>query len=127
MRRLFIRAGLAVACLPLLVGCGGGGSGDGSARQAAQTYVDAHNSRDFTQLCDMLSDRFRNRLGGSDCPHLIEQRTSGEALRPLKLVSVRTGGAAATATIQSSTTAGDPTLLTLVFRQESGKWRLAGF
>src|SRR5690348_16197033 len=119
-------APLAAVCAIALAGCGGG-SGDESAQQAAQSYVDAHNSRDFDQLCDLLSDQFRRRLGGGSCPSLIAERTSGDAMRPLKLVSVRDHGGGATAMIQTTSASGAPVRLTLVFGQQGGSWRVTGF
>jgi len=128
VRRLGIRTfAAAAACAAALAGCGGTSSGDSAGEQAAQAYVDAHNQRDFSKLCSLLSDQLRRRLGGEDCAQTIEGQTQGP-IPAMKLVSVQGSADRAVASVQTSSAGGDPPQnLKLVFEHSGGNWELTGF
>src|SRR5689334_12626261 len=117
MRR---RTGIALAmggtlCAAVLWGCGGGGDDNGMdtpAGRAAQAYVDAYNGKQFTKLCGMFTESYRDERsigpGGTDeegearskCSAYFREHTSG-AETTLTLESVETRVDTATAHIRS--------------------------
>jgi ketosteroid isomerase-like protein len=116
------RALLILASAAILAGCGGGGENDQqSAHEVAQSYVDAYNSGDFAQVCDLLSESYRQQLKiGANCPAFFKEQTSGEATT-LTLIDVQEKGDLATAHIRSGTANETAAFV----RDQGGDWRLA--
>lgn len=122
MRPAGIRpAVIAAACAAALGGCGGGG---GSADDVAQSYVDARNGQDFQQVCELLSDQFREQLGGDNCARYIAEQSSGIPRRQIKVISVSATGDRATALLKTSGESGAPTNLKLSLARQDGDWRI---
>jgi ketosteroid isomerase-like protein len=118
------RALLILACAALLAGCGGGdGNDEQNATEAAQTYVDAYNARDFNRVCDLLSDSYRQQLKASSCPAYFEEHSSGAATT-LTLVGVQEKGDLATAHIRSESEDGSGNETAGFVRQQDGSWKL---
>jgi hypothetical protein len=126
MRRVGIRlASIVVVSAALVVGCGGDDGGE-SARDVAQSYVDAQTSKDFEQVCALLSDQFRQQLGGDDCPSFLEEQSSGIPRRQFKLVSVNEDGDRATASLETGGESGKPVKLQISLERQDGGWRVTG-
>lgn len=122
MRPAGIRlAVIAAACAAALAGCGGGG---GSADDVAQSYVEARNGQDFKQVCELLSDQFREQLGGDACARFIAEQSSGIPRRQLKVISVSETGDRATALLETIGESGRRTNLKLSLARQEGDWRI---
>ena len=124
---------IAIACAAVLAGAGGcGGSGgddQSSARDAAQAYVDATNSRDFAGVCDLLSNSYKQKIQiAANCPDFLKEQTSGAPPTTLTLIAVQEQGSTASAHIRSHSQDEAAGLIadeTAVFTKESdGEWRL---
>ena len=121
------RASLILASSVLLAGCGGGGGGDqGTARDAAQAYVDARNQGDAAKVCELYSDQLKSALKTSNCEEFVKEQTSGAATS-YTLLGVQDNGDTATATIQL--TAGGETgtvagKVHIKLQRENGDWRI---
>lgn len=129
MRRLLTTV-LCAAAVAAAAGCGGGGSDDKSAtdpglsaRDAAQSYVDASNQGDAAKVCALYSDQLINQLAASDCEDFVKEQTSGAATK-LELGSVHESGDQATVTLQSSGESGKPAQLQIQLQREKGGWRI---
>ena len=126
MRRAWI---LGFVLTALISGCGGGGGSDQqSARDVAQSYVEARNQGDAAEVCELYSEQLIKTLRTSNCVAFVREQTSGTAT-DLTLVGVRQNGDRATATIQarvggSVANAIAPIQLTLT--RENGEWRISG-
>jgi hypothetical protein len=126
MRCVGIRlASIVAVSAALLAGCGGDDGGE-SARDVAQSYVDAQTSKDFERVCALLSDQLRRQLGGDDCPALLEEQSSGLPRRRFKLVSVNEDGDRATASLKTRGESGKPVKLQISLEREDGDWRVTG-
>jgi ketosteroid isomerase-like protein len=98
MRRAWI---LGFVLPALISGCGGGGGSDRqSARDVAQSYVEARNQGDAAEVCELYSEQLIKTLKTSNCVAFVREQTSGTAT-DLSLVGVRQNGDQATATIQA--------------------------
>jgi len=124
---------IAIASAAVLAGangCGGGGGDDqSSARDAAQAYVDATNSRDFAQVCDLLSNTYKQKIQiAANCPDFLKEQTSGAPPTTLTLVGVQEQGSTASAHIRSHSQDEAAGLIadeTATFaREPDGEWRL---
>jgi predicted lipid-binding transport protein (Tim44 family) len=129
------RALIALACAAALTGiagCGGGnGSDTGSARDAAQAYVDATNKGDYAQVCELLAAGYKQQLKiAANCPDFLKEQTSGAPRTTLTLVGVQEQGDHATAHIRSRSAdvaGGAIANETATFtKQSDGSWRLTG-
>jgi hypothetical protein len=126
MRQVGIRLALIAAVLAaLLAGCGGNEGGE-SARDVAQSYVDAQTNKDFDEVCSLLSDQFRQQLGSDNCPRFLEEQSSGIPRREFKLVSVNEDGNRATATVETGGETGKPVRLRISLERQDGDWRVTG-
>ena len=94
MRRAWI---LGFVLPALISGCGGGGGSDQqSARDIAQSYVEARNQGDAAEVCELYSEQLIKTLKTSNCVAFVREQTSGTAT-DLTLVGVRQNGDRATA------------------------------
>jgi ketosteroid isomerase-like protein len=129
MRRLLTTA-FCAAALAIAAGCGGGGGDQSatdpgqSARDAAQSYVDARNQGDAAKVCELYSEQLINQLAASDCEDFVKEQTSGAATK-LELGSVQENGDQATATLQSTGESGNPAQLKISLERESGEWKIS--
>jgi hypothetical protein len=117
-------AGIIVVVLLLTVS-GGDDDAGGGAESAAQSYVDAQKNGDFEQVCELLSDQFRQQLGGDNCPRFLEEQSSGIARRELTVIAVNEDGDQATARLETGGESGKPTELELSLVRQDGDWRIA--
>src|SRR5436305_3488020 len=118
------------AVLAVTAGCGGGGGSDqGSARDAAPAYVNATNSGDYARVCELLSSAYKQKLQiGANCPDFLKEQTSGAPRTTLTLIGVQEQGDHATAHIRSraeDVVSGAIADETATFTKENGDWRLA--
>jgi hypothetical protein len=107
----------------ILAGCGGGDDGAG-AQEVAQSYADAQADKDFDQVCELLSDQFRQQLGGDNCPSFLEEQSSGIPRREFSLISVDEDGDRAIATLEAGGEADQPVRLQISLEREDGDWRV---
>src|SRR5215217_3226632 len=68
-----IRVALTAACAALVAGCGGDDGDEGTAREAAQDYVQARNDGDAGRVCELYSDQLIEKLGASDCQSFVKE------------------------------------------------------
>jgi hypothetical protein len=123
MRSAGVRlAVIAVACAPVLAGCGGG-DGQG-ASDVAQSYVEAQNQRNFEQVCALFSDQLRQQLGGDKCPGFLDEQSSGIARRQIKVVSVSETGDRATARLETAGESGASVSLMISLARQDDDWRI---
>ena len=113
-----------------VAGCSGGGGNDqGSAKDAAQAYVDATNRGDFARVCELLSSTYKHKLQiGANCPDFLKEQTSGAPRTTLTLIGVQEQGDHATAHIRSraeDVVSGAIFDETATFVKEDGDWHLA--
>jgi hypothetical protein len=120
MPRLLI-VGVMVAAI--LAGCGGGDDGAG-AQEVAQSYADARSDKDFDQVCELLSDQFRQQLGGENCPSFLQEQSSGIPRREFSLISVDEDGDRAIATLEAGGEADQPVRLQISLERQDGDWRI---
>jgi ketosteroid isomerase-like protein len=111
----------------VLAGCGGGDDGGGggaqSAQSAVQSYVDAWKNADFQQICDLLSDQFRQQLGGDNCPRFV--KAGGIQQPDLQVIAVHENGDRATARLKSGGESGKPAKQEISLVRQDGDWRIA--
>jgi hypothetical protein len=118
---------LCAAALTAVTGCGGSGGGnDQSASAAVQSYVDAQNHNDFAKVCDALSDQLRRQLGGSNCAGFIQEQSSGNPRRQLKVIGVTQNGDSATADLEITGESGSPVRVSVQLQRQNGDWRISG-
>jgi hypothetical protein len=123
MRSVGVRlAVIAVACAPVLAGCGGGD--EQGASDVAQSYVEAQNQRNFEQVCALFSDQLRQRLGGDNCAGFLDEQSSGIARRQIKVVSVSETGDRATARLTTAGEAGASVNLMISLARQDDDWRI---
>ncbi len=124
----FSRVALVAACAALIAGCGGDDSGEGTAREAAQDYVQARNDGDAGRVCELYSDQLIEKLGASDCQSFVKEQTAGVATS-FTLVSVQESGDHATATIRATVTGegGGGGRLRVTLERQGGDWRITSF
>ena len=121
------RIALVAACAALFAGCGGSsGSENDTARDAAQSYVQARNQGDAGKICELYSDQLIQQLHASNCESFVKEQTAGVATS-FSLVGVNQMGDQATATIQASVTgevgaAHGRTQITL--ERQGGEWKI---
>ncbi|MDX6607827.1 MAG: hypothetical protein QOD14_2367 [Solirubrobacterales bacterium] len=119
------RAPLILACAAVLAGCGGGGGSDQqSASDAVNSYVGAENHQNFQQVCELLSDQLRRQLGGGNCARFVDEQTSGNPHRQLKVIGVTASGDHATAQLQTTGESGTPINLKISLDRQNGKWQV---
>jgi hypothetical protein len=118
-RLLVIAAASAVA----LAGCGG--SGEQSASDAVQGYVDARNHQDFGQVCELFSDQLRRQSGGSNCARFIDEQTSGNPRQEFRVIGVTENGDRATARLVTTGESGKRVNLQVSLEKQDGDWRIA--
>ncbi len=125
MRRAWI---LGFVLATLIAGCGGGGGSDQqSARDVAQSYVEARNQGDAAKVCEMYSEALIKSLRTTNCVAFVREQTSGTAT-DLSLVSVAQHGDQATATIQArvgGSVANAIAPIQLKLTREDGEWRIS--
>ena len=125
--RMTRRIATIAACLALLAaaagGCGGGGS-DSGASDAANSYVDAYNSKNAEQLCSLFSDHLRQQLGGDNCARFLGEQISGVS-NTLKVSKVDVSGDHATADLESSGESGQAAPLTIALEKQDGDWKVS--
>ena len=122
-----------IAALAGATGCGGNGDDQGSARDAAQAYVDARNSEDAAKTCDLLSDQLKRQVGAANCEAFIKEQSLGAQIH-LTLIGVQENGDRATATIESSGEATQATGKSKHLRvrvhvslaRQDGDWKITG-
>jgi ketosteroid isomerase-like protein len=143
MRTTRIAVALALAAgAAALAGCGGGGDDNGldtPAGRTAQAYVDAYNGKHFTEVCQLLSESYKDERqigsGGSDeegeerskCSAYFREHTSGAETK-LTLDDVETHGQVATAhvTSESPDTPGGQAKQTVGLKLEpDGSWKVS--
>jgi hypothetical protein len=123
MRSAGVRlAVIAVACAPVLAGCGGGD--EQGASDVAQSYVEAQNQRNFEQVCALFSDQLRQQLGGDKCPGFLDEQSSGIARRQIKVVSVSEAGDRASARLETAGESGAPVNLMISLARQDDDWRI---
>ena len=119
--------GLVLAVL--IAGCGGGGgSSPQTARDVAQSYVDARNHGDAAAVCELYSRRLISQLATSNCVAFVQEQTSGTAT-DLTLLRVSVQGDQATATIQARAGGEVPNAIApieLKLTRENGEWKISG-
>ena len=122
-----IRVALTAACAALVAGCGGDDGDEGTAREAAQDYVQARNDGDAGRVCELYSDQLIEKLGASDCQSFVKEQTAGVATS-FTLVSVRERGDHATAILRASVAGegGDGGRLRITLERQDGEWRITG-
>jgi hypothetical protein len=119
------RALIVMSCAALIAGCGGGGGDDEpSANDAVGSYVDAQNHQNFQQVCELLSDQLRQQIGGANCARFIDEQTSGNPKRELKVIAVNENGDRATATLQTTGESGAPVQVQISLERQDGTWRI---
>ena len=121
-------AAVVLAALALLVGCGGGGGSSQSASDVAHEYVDARNSGDAAKVCDLYTDKLKQRLGASKCATYITEQTSGGTIK-FSVTSVEENGDHATAKLQTAGNTELPqgTELQVNLVRQNGDWLIDGF
>jgi hypothetical protein len=79
-RRLALLAVAAIALGAYLV-VGGGGSDTDEVRDAAESFIEAANDKDFGTVCDLLSDDYRVQLDalGGKCERFLASQADGES------------------------------------------------
>jgi hypothetical protein len=117
----------AIACAAALVAATGCGESDQEqAREVVQDYVDARNSGDFEQVCDLYSDSFKQELAiGENCPAFVEEQTSG-AGGELSVVDVRVNDDRATADVDVQGPDGPSRVGLTLEREDEDEWRITG-
>ena len=125
--RMTRRIATIAACLALLAaaagGCGGG-SNESGASDAANSYVDAYNSKNAEQLCSLFSDHLRQQLGGDNCARFLGEQISGVS-STLKVTKVDASGDHATADLESSGESGQAARLTIALEKQDGDWKVS--
>jgi ketosteroid isomerase-like protein len=125
MTRVWL-VGLVLAVL--IAGCGGGGgSSPPTAREVAQSYVEARNHGDAAKVCELYSRQLISQLKTSNCVAFVQEQTSGTAT-DLTLVNVRVQGDQATATIQARAggeVANAIAPIELKLTRENGEWKIS--
>ena len=116
-----------IACFavlaPAAAGCGGS-SDESGASDAANSYVDAYNAKNGEQLCSVLSNDLRQKLGGDNCARFLGEQISG-ASATLKVVKVDVSDDHATADLESSGENGQAATLALVLEKQDGDWKVS--
>ena len=124
--RMTRRIATIIACLALLAaaagGCGGGN--DSGASDAANSYVDAYNSKNAEQLCSLFSDHLRQQLGGDNCARFLGEQISGVS-NTLKVAKVDVNDDHATADLESSGENGQAAPLAIVLEKQDGDWKVS--
>jgi ketosteroid isomerase-like protein len=120
---------ILVACLVALVVLPGCGDDSQSAEEVAQEYVDARNDGDSAKVCELYTDKLRQRLGADKCAEFITEQTSGGTLK-FELLDVEENGDTATATLQVSGNTQLPperSQLNVSLAKQDGDWKVEGF
>jgi ketosteroid isomerase-like protein len=128
MKRAWLSlAAVAVACTPLLAGCGGDESEEASAQDAAKDYVQARNEGDAGRVCELYSDELISELGATNCEAFIKEQTAGVATS-FTLVGVEEDGDRATATLRAAVAGneirGGAGRLQVTMARQDGEWKI---
>jgi ketosteroid isomerase-like protein len=129
MRRawLSLAAAAVVGCAPLIAGCGGNSGDHGTARDAAQDYVQARNQGDAGRVCELYSDELISKLGASNCEAFVKEQTAGVATS-FTLVGVKENGDQATATLRAAVAgteiAGGAGRLQITLERQGDDWKI---
>jgi hypothetical protein len=125
--RLTRRIATVIACLTLLAaaagGCGGG-SNESGASDAANSYVDAYNSKNAEQLCSLFTDHLRQQLGGDNCARLLGEQISGLS-NTLKVTKVDASDDHATVDLESSGENGQAAPVAVILVKQDGDWKVS--
>jgi len=119
------RSALAAVCAALVVGCGGDGGDEQSARDVTQEYVQARNQGDAGKVCELYSDQLIQRLGASNCEAFVKEQTAGVATS-FTIVGVKESGDHATATLRATVTGGAAGggQLRITLDRQDGEWKI---
>ena len=119
-------AAVLVACAALLAGCGGDSDEEGTAREAAQDYVQARNEGDAGRVCELYSDELISKLGTSNCAAFVKEQTSGVATT-FTLAGVKEADGRATATLEvapAGVVSEGGGRLQITLERQDGEWRI---
>jgi hypothetical protein len=119
---------LILACLAALALLPGCGDDSQSAGDVAQEYVDARNDADSAKVCDLYTDRLRQRLGAEKCAEFISEQTSGGTLE-FSVDSVEENGDTAVARLEVSgnTEVPEGTGLQVKLVKQGDEWKIDDF
>jgi hypothetical protein len=118
---------IVVACAIVLGACGGCGNDEQGASDAAQAYVDARNQHDYPRVCQLYTDRLRQKLTGGlvSCETFVKEQSTGVAPGPFKVLSVHEQDDHAVARLETTGESGEPVQLKITLEKQNGRWAIS--